>query len=419
MNDIHRIFVEFKQLVGEGFWLKRVAALNAEMRGNKLLKEHIENEYAVVYGLAELSRIEKKYGRLPASFSSDDWWVLYPSITLATQITSLANQLDSQSSKKLIGRVRGALKNPDDMRGLQLEFIAATHFSLRGNSVSLPEIDGIGEGDVFVADVGPQGLAIECKSISSDKGRRIHTLDAINFYNLVAGEIPISFRNTFSIGVSAVVTIDGKMPNGFKDRKQLAICVAQSIMNNKDAEVLDATISIKNFDPLSADLNSPQSRQLARDGIDEITGTNNRQAMVLGTMASGTVICTIQSRSDDNLLTSIFDTLADSAERQLSQDRAGMFIVGLNGITAESFADLATRDQNSTENVSALRASVSQFLASERRDHIIGVNFISQGTMYFQDSGLVSGGATAYYFTKPESAFWDDDFKNLTASNID
>ena len=77
MNDIHRIFVEFKQLVGESFWLKRVAALNAEMRGNKLLKEHIENEYAVVYGLAELSRIEKKYGRLPASFSSDDWWVLY------------------------------------------------------------------------------------------------------------------------------------------------------------------------------------------------------------------------------------------------------------------------------------------------------------------------------------------------------
>lgn len=123
----------------------------------------------------------------------------------------------------------------------------------------------------------------------------------------------------------------------------------------------------------------------------------------------------LQSAQDDSLLTYTFDTLSRSANRQLSGQRAGMFLVGLDGLEAESLLDLAQQDGAGDQPPTALRVRVSEFLASHGRDHVIGVGFISKGGLRPAAGGVTDSGGSAYVFPKRESPFWHDDFAGLFA----
>ena len=123
----------------------------------------------------------------------------------------------------------------------------------------------------------------------------------------------------------------------------------------------------------------------------------------------------LQSAQDDSLLTYTFDTLSRSANRQLSGQRAGMFLVGLDGLEAESLMDLAQQDGAGDQQPTALRVRVSEFLASQGRDHVVGVGFISKGGLRPAAGGVTDSGGSAYVFPKRESRLWHDDFSGLFA----
>ena len=150
-----------------------------------------------------------------------------------------------------------------------------------------------------------------------------------------------------------------------------------------------------------------------RAAIDEVTETNNRQAMVIGTHAGGALALTVQSGSDDTFMKAVFDTLSDSAKRQLSGVRGGMFLVGFHGIDGEQLLSVAGQDQDAAQSPTALRMAVSRFLASAGRDQVVGVGFLSESALAPVQDGLVESGGTAYYFPKRESPLWSEDFSGL------
>jgi hypothetical protein len=112
---------------------------------------------------------------------------LYPAASFAAQVLSFIDASPKPLAEQFRRRVHGAFKNPDDMRGLRLELMAATHFLRRGRQVSWPEMTGEGNFDLLVSDVGPDGLEVECKSISVDKGRRIHKRESLDFLKVGLG----------------------------------------------------------------------------------------------------------------------------------------------------------------------------------------------------------------------------------------
>ncbi len=105
---------------------------------------------------------------------------LYPALSFAAQVLSIIDRSPREQAHRIVRRVHGALKKPDDMRAMQLELVAATHFARRGHSIIWPEeTDEIGTFDLLIEDIGTDGLEIECKSMSEDKGRKIHRRDAL------------------------------------------------------------------------------------------------------------------------------------------------------------------------------------------------------------------------------------------------
>lgn len=175
-----------------------------------------------------------------------------------------------------------------------------------------------------------------------------------------------------------------------------------------------ANLRIHEFDPEQlGDVGEDGLPVITRDRIDSVTGTTNRQALIVGRKSGGAIVLVLQSAQDDSLLTYTFDTLSKSASKQLSKARAGMFLVGLEGLEAESLLELAQQDSNGDQPPTALRLGVSEFLASQDRDHVVGVGFISKGASRPASGGVIDSGGSAYVFPKRESSFWHSDFAGL------
>jgi len=411
-GDIPSVFERFSDLIGANHWRKRVDRLKDEIKGNRLLKEYLIQENEIAVCLQESTELTKKFGQFPVH--QVDSRPLHPCMAFAAQILSIAEASGSAQRAQLVRRVHGALKNPDDMRGLRLELTAATHFIRRGLDVQWPEMIGGRTMDLIVPGLGPQGLEIECKSISEDKGRKIHRREALEFCSIIAPLLN-SLGKGLKAGVAAVLTLDGRMPGNFADRKKLAQSAARNVLSGTSQCRLEgANLRIHEFDPaLLGELGEDGLPTISRNCIDSITSTTNRQALIVGRKSGGAIVFVLQSAQDDSLLTYTFDTLSKSASKQLSGERAGMFLVGLEGIEAESLVELAQQDLNGNQPPTALRVRVSNFLGSPSRDHVVGISFISKGVLRPASSVVTDSGGSAYVFPKRESPFWHSDFSGL------
>jgi len=416
-DEFPALFQRFGEMVGAHHWKRRVDLIKTEFKGNRLLKEHLFQENEMVFSLQASTELAKKFGGFPAHLVNCR--PLYPCMAFAAQILSIAEASASTQRAQLVRRVHGAMKNPDDMRALRLELTAATHFLRRGLKVEWPETSGGGTMDLVLPGLGPRGLEIECKSASDDKGRKIHRREALDFYALIAPKLNDLGKGLKS-GVAAVLTLEGRMPGSFTARRNLAQSVVRYVLAGSSNCTLDgANLRIHEFDPkLLGDVGENGLPVITRDNIDSITGTTNREALIVGRKNGGAIVLVLQSAQDDSLLAYVFDTLSRSASKQLSKKCAGMFLVGLDGLEAASMLALAQQDLTGGQPATALRVRVSEFLANQGRDHVVGVGFISKGAYRSSSVGAIDSGGSAYVFPKRESKFWHSDFAGLFSEKV-
>ena len=407
--EIPDVYARFASVVGDKHWKQRVAVLKQEIKGNPFLRDHLMHENALAFQLDRLREMAEKFGRVPP------WEVnnheLFPAASFCAQVLSFMDISPKQLSAQFRRRVHGALKNPDDMRGLRLEFAAATHFLRRRRTASWPEMTGEGTFDLLVTDVGPTGLEVECKSISIDKGRKIHKRESLDFFSLLHPHLKSTIVG-LSSGLSAAITVPGRLPTSFRDRQALAKDAAAAIFHGHSATLSNGCVlRLNDFDVSRlGNVSRAQGTHEVREAMDEVTGTSNRHTLIIGTGAGGALALAIQSAGDDTFMDSVFCTLKDSASRQMSGQRGGMFFVGFQGIDGNQLRSIASQDEDPAQHATALRIGVSNFLGGTGRDHVIGVGFLSESGLSPAHDGLVESGGTAYYFPKRESPFWSESF---------
>lgn len=413
-HDIPDIYAKFATLIGERHWTKRAADIRQEIRGNKFLQDHLTAENEIAFQLDHLHGLTQKYGRVPLAEGNNR--NIYPAASFAAQALSLLENTPRGFAEGLKRRIHGALKNPGDMRGLRLELTAATHFGRRGRKVVWPEMTGLGTFDFLIEDVGRAGLELECKSFSADKGRKVTTREVLDFFGILWPYLA-QVRGNLVGGISAVLTIPGRLPTRYADRVALAKGFAAHIAEHQSGELASGDkIRVGEFNvnklgriPVSG---SPEE---LRSAIDDVTATANRQSMVFGTVNGGALAMAVESESDDEVLDAIFLTLKDSAVRQFSGKRAAMFFAGLDGIDATQLLDLAGQDQDPEQPPTGLQERINRFLGSDGRDHVVGVGFLSSGALRPVEADVVESGGAAYYFPKRESPMWSEDFSGLFA----
>lgn len=411
--EIDQLFRRFRHLIGDSNWRQRVKKLEEEIRGNKFLRHHNLLENDIAYQLCRCSDLDRQYGALPVG--QFDLSPVYPALAFASHCLSTLDRMDSTIRTRAIGRIQGAFRNPEDMRALQLEFTAGLHFAKRGHRLAWPELEAAGDTyDLLIEDLGPTGLEIECKSVSEEKGRRISTRHALEFWNLMQRDLMIATSGLHR-GLSIVITLPDKLPTSYAERKELAKLVARAILSSKCQIYPQAAISIHDFDAqLLNGIDWNNAGLGTRELIESITGTQNRQVMVTGLRGGGAVICVIQSSQDDSLFGAIQKTAKRAATKQLTGTRPGMILFEFGGMSPEGMVSLAEYDNTLGSTPTSLRRWASDFLSNcTDRDHMVGIGFLSRGAMTRPSSNVITSSGTAYVFPRRDSGKWDDAFSGL------
>jgi hypothetical protein len=409
-NQIPDLYKQFAAEIGDSYWRRRRILLDREIQGNRFLREYLHAENSIAYQLEALREHIEKFGStgLPAIGLS-----CYSAARFAAQTISIVSTLSPKVAGQFRRRIQGAFQNPDDMRGLQVELAIATHFVRRGRRVTWPELDGTGTYDMHVHGLGPKGLAIECKAISQDKGRRVHKREALEFYSLLKPLVaPIA--TGLNIGLAGGLTVPSRLPTKYKDRVQLAKQFAQHILANSPSTLPDGSrITVKQFDMSEFGHLPSMDKRAARSAIDTVTGTANRESMIIGSSAGGALVLTVQSASEDLLMKTTFATLSDAARRQLPQTQAGVVLAGFAELNHDQLVSIANQDFDQNQSPTSLRIHASNFLNGQGRDHVVGVGFLTAGDLAREEKGTIGSSGAAYYFSKRESPFWLDDYSGM------
>lgn len=404
------VFQQFREAIGESHWLNRERKIKEEIRGAPYLREYLHEQNEIALALVRCSEMVKRYGNFPADAINDR--SLYAAFRFAAQMLALMKS-NPVHAKQLIRRVHGAFKNPDEMRAIQFELVIATHFVKRGHSVIWPEMSGNETFDLLVTTLGTSGLEVECKSASTNKGRKIHRRNAMEIFDSVREELQQTSRNLHS-GLSVVVTIPDRLPTEHRIRREFCSAIARAVMQGQTAVLPDGSeVRISDFDIRRYPSLGPTVTPQVREDIDEITGTSNREIMIIGRRNGGALVFVLQSAKEDSFLRYVFDTVDDAARRQLSKKRAGIVLVGLDGITPDQLVETADQDNDSNQPPTALRVAVSDFLRDTSKTHLVGVGFLSGADLVETAEGDVSCGGTAYYFPRKESPLWHASFSGL------
>lgn len=411
--EIDRLFHRFRHVIGDSNWRQRVKKLEEEIRGNKFLRHYHLLENDIAYQLNNCSDLERQHGALPVGRM--DLSPVYPALAFASHCLGMLERMDATNRTRAIGRIQGAFRNPADMRALQLEFTAGLHFAKLGHRLVWPELETGGDTfDLLVEDLGPAGLEVECKAISEEKGRRICTRHALDFWHLMQRDLMAATRGLYG-GLSIVITLPDNLPTNYAERKELSKLVARTILSGQSQVYPQAAVSIHDFDSqLLHGIDWNNAGQGARDLIESITGTYNRQAMIAGLNGGGLVICVIQGSHDDSLFDAIQKTVKRAATKQMTGTRPGMILLEFGGMSPEGMVNLAEHDNTPGHAPTSLRRWVSEFLSNTAdRDHVVGIGFLSRGATTKPSANVVTSTGSAYVFPRRESRYWDDAFSGL------
>jgi len=316
----------------------------------------------------------------------------------------------ASNSKRLLGRVRGAFKNPDDMRAMQVELLAATHFIRKGFRIDWPEATN-GRHDIDVIGLGSHGLQVECKSISSDKGRKIHRREALEFYSIFVKCLAKKAK-ALSTGVILVVTVPDRLPTQYSARLQLCSRMLDQF-ELRESCVFDDQVEIRieefDFSPIGAHYIG-NTWKGERDILDRITGTTGEEIMIFQNKSGGGVVAVVQSKKDDSFLEATFSTLEFSAKKQVSNTKPVLFFVSFHDLEDGELREIG--DESKAEPT-ALRVFTSTFLNRQDMGHVVGVHYAERGSLVPRIGGVHSHTGSTYSFKNADSPFWEQAFESL------
>lgn len=407
-SEVPGIYRRLARAVGAEHWQGAVARQEEAIRSNHFLGDYLRSEYAIAYQLERLRRVVAGFGTVPHEVCNDP--SIFPSLAFAAQVLEVLERCSVKQSKAFVKRVRTAFNSSENMHGLRLELQAATHFTRRGQRVVWHRENNGGSFDLLIEDLGHSGLEVECKSISENKGRRIHRRYALEFWGELWRDVAGLVQNLRS-GLAVVLTVPYRLPGDAGDRAALMREVVTRIVAGCGATLSGgAEVRIESFNPANIEAAKNKSRKELREAIDVATGTANREAAVYGTPEGGMLAFVMQSAVGDDVLDQMFATLDDSASRQFTRERGALFWVALQGLDADQLLSIHQQDSDSGERPTALRLGVSDFLC-RAPDHIVGVVFSSRsGLLPGIHGGTDSGGATNF-FLKEESPLWHASFR--------
>jgi hypothetical protein len=245
---------------------------------------------------------------------------------------------------------------------------------------------------------------VECKSISNDKGRRVHKRDSLMFAGLVRKDLDKVLAKMRG-GLIVHVSVPERFPSEYTAQKRLAAVVKRAILSAQDVNDVEADVTLIQFSIADSPMQGPDvSEDALRAFIKRRLGIADARTVATYKPGERALLLVIDSRTPDSLLEESFNSIKDAATRQLTGGRPGIICVKFEGVSADDLVSLAEHG----DDTSALRVRTSRFLQRNDIDHLANIAFMADGPIVDQGSRGFSRGGAIYYFDNKKSRFASD-----------
>lgn len=377
-------------------WAHRARLITDQIRGNRLLGPHLTRENLVALALTQLfDRRSKLRWRFRPAVESDGH---YEAFSFVANFMALHDSALEAQRPPLIKRVAASFKNPSDLRALQFEWLLGTHLSRNGFDLEFPEQDGSGCFDLRALRDGIP-TEIECKSISSAKGRQIHHVEAAAVHGMIKKAMD-SISNRFEGGLLIRIIVPNRLPTAHSARIGIVDRVRSAVLMNSPMLDPDLEVRLVPFDFRKSPFGGMQAP--SKDDVTSFLkalGVHDKEVLYMCRPKKGALVFNLESSESDQLIRYLGDTLKDAAERQLSRTEAGLVCARFEDITAAQMQQLGEEAGEPT----ALRALASRILNQRKETHLVGLCFFSAASDVVNTPQNAIRTGAAYFFRNDDS----------------
>lgn len=277
-------------------------------------------------------------------------------LDFAVAVVRLHEALTERGKRILRGRLRDGLNR--GFAGLFLEVDTAAQLVEGGYNVRYTDFDGSGSHDLD-AVIHNVSIAIECKSLSADAGRKIHRRHFYRFMDLL---LPRGMPTT-SVARSraVVVTVTDRFPADRPAQDEIAKHVRELFRSPPDAQRSGRAFSVTTEPFETADL-ATGTANMDATALRARWGEN---AHIAGVSVDGQWnLVVVRSRREDDTSREALDA-RNAAARQLPAGRPGIVALQYEEITVQDLCKPAFRRRLSILDAATYR--------DPRAAHVAGV----------------------------------------------
>lgn len=373
-------------------WLKRVASLQHLINENPISKSWLWQVNIVAYGLAAfdthgLDQIE-----------IESWDAVKEAMIFICQVLDIHDTAPSDNARMLRGRIRGALNNPGDMRGIRFELGMATHLFRQGCSITWTDEHRGDETFDFLADVpGAGSVEVECKTLSADKGEPIARDIAYAFINCLFPKIEpaLPFQGRFLYTISLV--FQSNIPKNTTVQATIAADVANAIKHEEHSVGGVCSIYLKALDLKTLEEGLELEHLL--DYSNQMLGYEPAYQVIKDLGEARYLAVRVQSVVASKLESAVNDLAKRAIRKQLTGKRPACLVMRIERHSGESLEALA-EDEN---NWLATRAT--KLLKNPAHAHLAAVVFVSSPAVTKVTDSSETEQSKTYIFESEQSEY--------------
>lgn len=345
-------------------WLKRVEDLQHQVNENPISKFWLWQVNLVAYGLAAFDT----HGLEQVEIES--WHAVKQAMIFISQILDIHDTSSPDNARMFGGRIRGALSNPSDMRGIRFELGVATHLFAQGCSITWTDEHRGDETFDFLADVPGTGpVEVECKTLSSDKGEPIAREIAYAFigrlFPKIESALPFQGRFLYTIALD----FQSNIPRNRTEQATIVAEIAEAIKREEQSVDGVCAIHLQALDlrPLEDGLKLEHLLEYS----NKMLGYKPAHQVIKDLGKAGYLVVRVQSVVASKLESAVYDLAKRAIRKQLTGNRPACLVMRIERHSGESLEALAEDESN------WLAATATKLLKSPAHAHLAAVVFVS------------------------------------------
>jgi hypothetical protein len=365
IKDTHvpAITSAFFELFPHKLWIDRERQLRQELKANPFLLSYLGEMHGRELILGRIADLHRR-GEFPPI--PNDARVI-TGIGLMKMCVAVHQSMDNAGKKKVLGMVKDGLNR--SLEYVVTEFETIFQLAGTGYKTELHDMSSSTGGYDILAEKDGLHIEVECKTITSDKGRQFRERDFAALSKLLFDPFKKhrASSNEYLIGFAT----KSRLPTSHKELAAIAAYILRCVdagVGVYENETCKVNVSVlTDTQELISDTEIDKTALRARiatltgDPNAHITAHYHRKTEKLSVLYGGGI-------NPDDILEALFDTLHESAEKQMSKTLPGAFIARFTGIDNSEVAELV--QSGPSGEITMFQAKLAEFFKDERHKHV-------------------------------------------------